>query len=198
MSMAQKGKKLTEEHKRKLSEAQKGDRNSAKRLEVREKISKTLTGRKLSKETRRRMSIAQRNMSEETKRRRGDAIRGDKNPMKKMEVRRKISEARSGSKSNFWKGGITPENERVRRGMEFRSWREAVFARDDWTCQKYGIRGCRLHAHHIENFADHLEMRFEVDNGITLSKEAHDEFHKMYGYQDNTKNQVEEFLAYPS
>ena len=49
-------------------------------------------------------------------------------------TRIKKSEAMKGKNS---KGGITPENERIRQSIEMRLWREAVFARDNWTCQKY-------------------------------------------------------------
>jgi hypothetical protein len=48
--------------------------------------------------------------------------------------------------------------------------------------------------HHINNFADYPELRFALNNVITLSKKAHEEFHKMYGKQNNTKEQLLEFL----
>jgi len=99
-----------------------------------------------------------------------------------------------GKLNGRWKGGITPENMKIRKSIEYRLWREAVFARDNWTCQKYGIQGGKLHPHHIYNFADYPELRFAIDNGITLSKKAHQEFHKIYGKRNNTKSQLEEFL----
>lgn len=94
------------------------------------------------------------------------------------EHRRKISESQTGENGNNWQGGITPENAKIRGNIEFRLWREVVFARDNWTCQKYGIKGGKLHPHHIKNFAQYPELRFAIDNGITLSDKAHDEFHK--------------------
>ena len=99
-----------------------------------------------------------------------------------------------GENNPFWKGGTTPENKRIRNTIDFRLWREAVFARDNWTCQKYGIRGGVLHPHHIQNFADHPELRFAIDNGITLSEKAHKEFHKIYGARNNTRSELEDFL----
>lgn len=84
------------------------------------------------------------------------------------ESRLKISKAFLGEKSNGWKGGITPENIKIRTGIEIRLWREAVFARDNWTCQKTKVKGCKLHSHHIQNFADFPLQRFAIDNGITL------------------------------
>lgn len=110
------------------------------------------------------------------------------------ETRIKQSEALRGEKSHLYKGGITPINLQIRASIEFRLWREANFARDNWTCQKYGTRGGKLVAHHIQNFADFPELRFAIDNGITLSDKAHKEFHKKYGTKNNTKEQLEEFL----
>lgn len=101
---------------------------------------------------------------------------------------------RRGEKCHLWKGGITPENLKIRASIEFRLWREAVFARDNWTCQKYFIKGGKLHPHHIKNFAEYQELRFALDNGITLSKKAHREFHKEYGMKNNTQEQLKEFL----
>lgn len=93
-----------------------------------------------------------------------------------------------------WKGGISKESDKIRQSIEGRLWRETVFARDNWTCQKTGIKGGILVAHHIQNFAQYPELRFAIDNGITLSKRAHKEFHKKYGIKNNTKEQLEEFL----
>jgi len=81
-----------------------------------------------------------------------------------------------------------------RTRIEYRLWREAVFARDNWTCQKYRIKGGKLHPHHIQNFAQYPELRFAIDNGITLSKKAHIEFHKIYGKKNNNPQQIIEFL----
>jgi hypothetical protein len=94
-----------------------------------------------------------------------------------------------------WQGGITPDSQRIRRSIEMDLWRQAVFARDNYTCQKYGTRGVKLHPHHILNFSSNIELRFAIDNGITLSKKAHEEFHKIYGTKNNTMEQLEEFLG---
>ena len=100
----------------------------------------------------------------------------------------------AGAKNPNWKGGITPEHEKVKSSIEFRLWREAVFARDNWTCQKYGTKGVYLNAHHIQNFADFPELRTSIENGITLSDRAHKEFHKKYGRKNNTREQLDLWL----
>jgi len=102
---------------------------------------------------------------------------------------------RFGVDNPAWKGGITKENHKIRTSIESELWRSSVFARDNWTCQKYGIKGGRLHAHHINNFADFPELRLAIDNGVTLSEKAHREFHKKYGIKNNTPEQLQEFLS---
>ena len=108
-----------------------------------------------------------------------------------IETRLKKSDSMKGKNS---KGGLTPINAKIRGSIEFRLWREAAFARDNWICQKTKIKGGELHPHHILNFAEHPELRFAIDNGITLSKKAHKEFHSKYGRRNNTREQLLEFI----
>jgi hypothetical protein len=96
-----------------------------------------------------------------------------------------LREIKKGEKSPFWKGGITKLNKLERARGEYREWRNDVFARDNYTCQKCGIKSGKglvvyLHAHHIKEFALHPELRFSVSNGITLCKNCHllEHFHK--------------------
>ncbi len=93
-----------------------------------------------------------------------------------------------------WKGGITPLHNKIRGSIEYKLWNNAVFARDGYICQKTGKKGGNLVAHHIQNFSAFPELRFAIDNGITLSREAHIEFHKIYGKKNNSREQLEEFL----
>ena len=72
-----------------------------------------------------------------------------------------------------WKGGIKPLNEIIRHSIEYRLWRESVFARDNWTCRFCGQRGEKLVADHIKQFAFYPELRFAIDNGRTLCQECH-------------------------
>ena len=99
-----------------------------------------------------------------------------------------------GDKNCNWKGGVTSENEHIRKSIEYKLWQDSVFARDNFTDQKTGIRGGDLHAHHIQNFSSHPELRFAIDNGITLSVKSHRAFHKKYGFKNNTMEQLTEFL----
>lgn len=187
---------------KKISEALKGDRNPMKKLEVRKKISEALKGRKLSEETRKKISkfLKGKKLSEDTKRKlseimkRKKIIPWNKGKYLSKEIKKKMSEAHKGERAPAWKGGVTPINKRIRQGLEFRLWRKAIFERDNFTCQRCKQKGGRLHPHHIFNFADYPEMRFAIDNGITLCDRCHNEFHKKYGKKNNTKEQLEEFF----
>jgi len=72
-----------------------------------------------------------------------------------------------------WKGGITTESQKARNSIKYKSWRTAVFERDDYTCRGCGERGCCLEAHHIKSFAEHKDLRFVIDNGITYCIKCH-------------------------
>jgi hypothetical protein len=109
-------------------------------------------------------------------------------------TKKKMSEMRKGPKHWNWRGGISTENTKVRLGIEYDLWRSAVYSRDSYTDQYTGVRGGDLVAHHILNFSSHPELRFAIDNGVTLSIEKHKEFHKKYGRKDNTWEQINEFI----
>lgn len=75
-----------------------------------------------------------------------------------------------------WKGGRS----RCRHaGKEYKEWRMAVYARDDWTCQFCEVRGGCLEAHHIKSWANFSELRFIIGNGVTLCRECHKLANKM-------------------
>lgn len=101
----------------------------------------------------------------------------------------------SGIKNPAWKGGVKPENLKIRHSLEMELWKKACLVRDNFTCQKTRRKGGRLVVHHINNFSNFVDLRTSLSNGITLSKESHTKFHKKYGYRNNTREQLEEFLV---
>lgn len=88
----------------------------------------------------------------------------------------------------------TDESKIVRKRIEYIEWRNDVFKRDDWNCQKCNKKGGKLHPHHILNFASHPEVRFDVSNGITFCILHHKEFHRLYGKVRNNESQIIDFL----
>jgi len=163
----------SEKTKRKIKEANLGRKVSEK---TKQKISKFFKGRKRSRKIKEKISKGLKKIYREHKR---------------------IGISKKGKDSYFWKGGKMaeyPENERIRKSSEFQLWRKAIFTRDNFTCQCCGKTGGYLNAHHINNFADFPELRLAIDNGITLCRECHFEFHKIYGKDNNTREQLEEFF----
>jgi hypothetical protein len=101
-----------------------------------------------------------------------------------------------GENHHNWKGGTYTKERHTEMGrIEYKLWRDACFARDGYTCQKYGTVGGNLVVHHIKNWAEYKDLRLAIDNGITLSEKAHKEFHKKYGMRNNTEAQLEEYLV---
>lgn len=95
-----------------------------------------------------------------------------------------------------WRHDLTKEErESARSYYGYNEWREAVYERDNYTCQRCGKRGGTINAHHIESYANNKELRTVIDNGITLCKQCHDDFHHQYGRGRNTREQLDEFLG---
>ena len=165
MSRARKGIKLSEEHKANISLSSVGRVVSP---ETRKKISDALYkgGKKKSQCVDCGISLSN-----------PTALRCKKDAgsfrFKNPEERLKQSRRLLGEKSPNWQGGKTNESLRIRHSIEYRLWREAVFARDNWTCVLCSERGCVLNADHIKSFALHPDLRFAIDNGRTLCVPCH-------------------------
>lgn len=84
----------------------------------------------------------------------------------------------SGENHWSWKGGITPKNKKERNSKDYKVWRSAVFKRDNYTCQMCGKRGVKLNAHHKRSWAEYPDLRYSVDNGISLCECCHKDVHR--------------------
>ena len=83
-----------------------------------------------------------------------------------------------GENSPVWKGDLAIRHRDGRELPEYRDWRKSVFDRDHYTCQCCGNRNgdgktVYLEAHHIFNWRANVDLRYDVDNGITLCKDCH-------------------------
>lgn len=196
------GKRLSEETKKKLSLATKGRPGKPLTEEAKEKIrvarAKQVMG-PMSEETKKKIGDANRGrelgpLTDEHKKKLSIAGKGKKLRPKTLAERRVLSQLKLGSKSPSWKGGVTPINKLIRSSLNYKVWHSEVFKRDWYRCQISGRQGRDIEAHHINNFADKPELRFDVNNGITLRHDVHVAFHKKYGYTNNTREQLDEFI----
>lgn len=104
-----------------------------------------------------------------------------------------------GENSHKWRGGITEEDKLIRKRREYTQWRAEVYERDNYTCQCCGLYGGRLNAHHLNSFASYPDLRFNVDNGITLCTQCHDStepesLHYVYGTHDITPEMLRQYI----
>ena len=138
------------------------------------KISAVLKGRHLSDQAKARISAA--------------AI-GRPSPMKglrKLTSPDLITTGVSGERHWNWRGGVATEHTKIRNSPEYKAWRDAVFHRDKYRCKKCGTRPRWVEAHHVQSFSINVELRFDVDNGITLCRECHKEVTNNERHRDAT------------
>lgn len=63
------------------------------------------------------------------------------------------------------------------------TWRKLVLARDKFICQVCGKANSK-NVHHIKRYRDFPELRYKLDNGLTLCGDCHketDNYGKKYG-----------------
>jgi len=155
---------------------------------------------KLSPETRKKIAEANRRNA---KTRKKPNYKGKNNPFwgkhHTLETRKKISEANKGKRRSLKAilkqiRTLQKKFSHIRRKRKrylhtastrkYKEWRTKVFTRDNWTCQNCGKRSkagepVYLEAHHIKSWAKYPELRYKVDNGITLCRECHKLIHKL-------------------
>jgi len=101
----------------------------------------------------------------------------------------------SGKNNYNYKDGLTHKQRMEQRNYEeYSEWRRKVYKRDNYTCKCCNQIGGKLCAHHIESYGSNEELRVDLENGTTLCQGHHKEFHKKYGYGNNTKTQFDEFM----
>jgi len=166
----QKGYKLSEEYRRKLIERNKGNKyNLGKHLskETKLKISKANKGKRHSKETKRYLSkiFKGKHFSPATEFKKGYR------PF-------------TGERASNWRGGVSSLHEKLRHSVQFREWRNEVFKRDNYTCWICEQRGSKLHPHHLKSFVLYPELRFNINNGLTLCEFCHITYTKFGGRFD--------------
>lgn len=87
------------------------------------------------------------------------------------------------------------EEERIksRKYPEYYEWVKLVKERDGFTCDCCGYYGKDVVAHHLEGYSWCKEKRTDVNNGVTMCQNCHNNFHFLNDFKENTKNQYLEF-----
>ena len=112
------------------------------------------------------------------------------------EHKRKIGAYHIGEKNTNWKGGISKEVWTIRGSSEMREFIKEVKKRDKNVCQKCLVQmnTKKVTAHHILNFSTHVDLRTDINNGITFCIDCHKLFHITYGFKKNDREQLNEFI----
>ena len=107
---------------------------------------------------------------------------------------RKISSGQCGENNSQWNPRLSEKDrlKRKRHGWLNDGWAKKVKNRDLGKC-KICNSSNRLNAHHLESYSNNMELRYVVDNGITLCRHHHVLFHRLYGKTANTRSQFLKF-----
>jgi len=143
--------------------------------------------------------------SEESNKKNSESHKGEKGfwfgKQRTKEARQKMSRSRAGKigpKSGNYKGGITPIMDRIRKSFKYKQWRQDVFERDGYTCQRCQDKDKRVNAHHhkkyfsalMEEIKEYFPLSdlyteammykplWDLNNGITLCEKCHKKKHK--------------------
>lgn len=185
-----KGSKLSEETKRKISESGKGKKRPPRSDEYREKQRLAKLGKKHNHKT---SNGGGWKLSEETKKKLSESLKGK---IYSEERRKAMSEGQKGKKygeearknmaksrargEKHWKWN--PDREKVKQNRdrhsmhnpEYKKWRLEVFTRDEFTCRLHSEEcNGQIQAHHIYRWIDYPELRYIINNGITLCQAHH-------------------------
>lgn len=114
--------------------------------------------------------------TEEAKKRMSEGQKGKKYGKK---ARENMSKSRArGDKHWKWNPNRDKvEQNRTRHSMynpDYKEWRMSVFKRDDFTCRLHNEEcNGQIQAHHIFRWIDYPELRYIINNGITLCQFHH-------------------------
>lgn len=95
------------------------------------------------------------------------------------ETKLKMSKTRKGTftgedSHNWIEDRTLVKGRQNRNNPEYKQWRKEVWLRDEFTC-KIANPDCKgkIEAHHILGWKDYPELRYKVNNGITLCHAHH-------------------------
>jgi len=112
-----------------------------------------------------------------------------------------------GDKHPSWRGGRKRLSEAIRNLIEGKAWTRGVFERDGFKCTNcYNVGN--IHAHHIIGVyqlmtdydiksteeAKQCKALYDLNNGVTLCRDCHEEFHSIYTKHKFTEENYYEWI----
>lgn len=119
--------------------------------------------------------------------------------MQTEEYKKKQRISKTGERNGMWNSELTEkERERYKRHARrypgYKDFRKSVYERDKYTCQVCSDdTGGNLVVHHLNGFHWDVNGRTDINNGVTLCNDCHNEFHRIYGRRDNDFFQFAQF-----
>lgn len=156
-----KGKTFPESYRLRLREAHKGKKPSE---ETRKKMSEAHKGVVISQAHREAISAAHKGK-----------VRNPWTPESREKARvatlRRVAEGRH---NNYYQDRSLLKKKQERNDPAYFEWRKKVWLRDNFKC-KIANEYCdgRIEAHHILGWSEYPELRYEINNGITLCHAHH-------------------------
>jgi len=141
------------------------------------KLRKANLGKKLSEETKKKLSLAN---------------KGENNPMF----------GKRGELSPNWNPNLNNEErkksqENRQNLSDFVKWSKTIKQIYNFICQICeDDKGGNLVSHHLYNWKDYPQKRYDLGNGICVCKNCHNLFHIIFRRRHNTPEQFEEFKLY--
>ncbi|WP_455793600.1 HNH endonuclease [Clostridium butyricum] len=103
----------------------------------------------------------------------------------------------SGEKHFNWNFDLTEEERNQKRKYsEYTEFVKKVLKRDNYTCKCCDKHTNNAEVHHLDGYDWCKQKRTDETNGITLCKTCHKNFHTIYGYGNNTREQFEEWIGH--
>lgn len=100
-----------------------------------------------------------------------------------------------------WNPSLTDEDRKHNSSrltqLGYKKWRGSVLSKCNNKCIICGEKKTKLNKlvpHHLNSWNTHVDQRLDVNNGVAVCEHHHKEFHSIYGFGNNTKEQFEEYM----
>lgn len=126
------------------------------------------------------------------------SVHKNMHPNTKKITAQKISCTQRNIDIEKFNGFSTSEKERAKNKFKNDRLSEKCLSNANYTCDVFGVRCVELHAHHKNSWAHFPDQRYDINNLVCLSNDAHKSFHYIYGKGTTspvTEEQYETFKA---